>query len=225
MQDHTRERAFRTGDVHDLLRGVAGYTGSGLVGDLADAIGRHPSAPFEVAFNPKQIASKRWLLDELHAAFGGAFAEVRIVGGWLGVLSGMILNDPRFTVGRVVSLDIDPSCAPVASALNRRFAAQGRFEAVTGDMHALDWPAAAAAGGLIINTSAEHIPDPGAWARGLPAGLRVVAQSNDYRAIPEHVSCVDSAEELAGRLGLSRVARLGALRQRRYTRFMVIGER
>jgi hypothetical protein len=218
-----------TEDLHDLIRGVAAHQRSPLLADLAEAIARHPDAPFPNAFNMKQIASKLWLLDELHGTLGGSLGVVAVLGGWLGVLSALLLNDPRFAVSRIVSLDIDPACAPVATTLNRRFAGEGRFQAVTDDMHAVDWAALEAEPGardsLIVNTSAEHIPDPGAWARTLPTGVAVLVQSNNYRAVPEHVSCVDSADELASKLGLSQVLFTGALAQRRYTRFMVIGRR
>lgn len=214
---------FSIEEMHDLLRGIAQYAQSPLVGDLAEAAAAHPDAPFSVAFNPKQIRSKAWLIDELLKALGGNFDEVTIVGGWIGVLSGMLLNDARLSIRRIESYDIDPDCAPVALALNRRFVAEGRFAAHTGDMHALRLPEPDGGRRLLVNTSAEHIPDPGLWARSLPPGLDLAVQSNDYRAVPEHVSCVDSAEELAQRLGLREVAFLGALKERRYTRFMAIG--
>jgi hypothetical protein len=214
---------FSLEQVHDLMRGTAALTGSGLLADLAEALPHLRPEEISIAFNPKQIASKRWLLDSLHEALGGHVGEVTVVGGWIGVLSAMLLHDARFSPTRVTSLDIDPACEPSALALNRRFMQAGRFQAVTGDMHTT--AIASGSGHLVINTSAEHIPDPGAWVSGLSSGTKVAVQSNNYRAIPEHISCVDSAEELAQRLDLATVAFAGALPQRRYTRFMVIGAR
>ena len=51
-------------------------------------IARLPSPPGDLhhAVNGNQIASKQWLLDKLHAACGGRFGTVFILGGWYGVL-------------------------------------------------------------------------------------------------------------------------------------------
>lgn len=218
------EPVFTAEEAHDLLRGAAAYAASPLIGDLADAAARLPQAPFSIAFNPKQIASKRWLLDQTARVLGGAFDEIVVLGGWLGVLSAMFLADPRFAIRRVVSLDIDPACEAPARLLNQRHVAAGVFRCVTADMY--DYapaPLAAGARRLIVNTSAEHIADPGAWAARLPRGAFVAVQSNNYRAIPEHVSCVDSADELAARLGLAETLFAGGLPLKRYTRFMAIG--
>jgi hypothetical protein len=206
--------------VHDLMRGAAVACDSGVLVDLAAALPALPPEDVSVAFNPKQIASKRWLVENL-GALGNDFVEVSIVGGWIGVLALLLLHDRRMRIGHLTSLDIDAACAPRAMALNRRFAEAGRFTAATGDMNTT--PVAGGPGRLVINTSAEHIPDPGAWARTLQPGTPVAVQSNDYRAIAEHVSCVDSAEELAAKLGLRHAVFQGALPQKRYTRFMVIG--
>jgi hypothetical protein len=213
-------------EVHDLLRGIAIYYGSPLVADIADTLSKSPGAPFPAAFNPKQIASKAWALDALYESLGGNFNQITVLGGWIGIFSAMLLNDPRFIIGNIDSLDLDPSCAAAAQQLNQRFADQGRFRALTGDMYAHKWPdTASLSQNLVVNTSAEHIPDPGLWAAGLPSGINVLVQSNNYRVMPEHISCVDSAAELSASLRLSKVVFEGAFEQRRYTRYMVIGQR
>jgi trans-aconitate methyltransferase len=136
------------------------------------------------------------------------------------VLAAMLLNDPRFAIGRVTSVDLDPACANVARAMNGAAATDGRFEAVTADMHALDY---AAPRGLVINTSCEHIADVRAWLDLLPRGQRVALQSNDFVAEPSHVACDASLEAFAARARLASVSFAGAYPARRYTRFMLIG--
>jgi hypothetical protein len=220
----SKQSSFAPGEVYDLLTGLSRLTGVDFLGDVAKVIGDLAPAGLTVALNPKQIASKMWLMDMLHAHAGGAFDRVTIVGGWHGVLSAMLLNDARFSAGRVTSIDIDPSCAAVATLLNRRFAAAGRFEALTGDMHVTGRDViGAGAGTLVINTSCEHIPDVRLWLQTLPSSQLVVLQSNDYVAVPEHISCVVSAEDFADKAGLSELVFQGALPSRRYTRFMLIG--
>ena len=48
--------------LHDILRGVAELTGDAVVADLARLVGKGVRADISIAFNPKQIASKRWLV-------------------------------------------------------------------------------------------------------------------------------------------------------------------
>ncbi len=220
MPDRTPDAEY----LHDLLRGVAAYTASPLVAALAATAARHPEAALDLAFNHKQIACKTWLRDALHDTLGPVHGRIWVLGGWYAVLAAVLLDDPRLTIAEIVSVDRDPACAPVAATLNRRAAAEGRFRALSADMNALayggpDGP------GLVINTSCEHLADPGAWLARLPAGLPVVLQSNDYFAEAEHVSAVPSLDAFAAQMALSEVRYAGALPLKHYTRFMLIGRR
>jgi hypothetical protein len=129
------------------------------------------------------------------------------------------------TIAEVVSLDIDPGCAPVAEMLNHRHVASGRFRAVTADMTALDFARQETAPGLVVNTSCEHVDDVPGWLSSLPPGLPVLLQSNDYVREPDHRSCVPSLEAFASQAGLSETWFSGALPTKNYTRFMLIGRR
>ena len=206
----------------DILRGVAALTGSALVADLARLVGDGIPPELEVAFNHKQIASKRWLRNTLFDAWGGEYDRVLVVGGWYGVLSAMLLDDPRFQIRLAESLDIDAACAPVATSLNRRHVAAGRFRATTGDMTNARYGGGAPAS-VTINTSCEHILDLRGWLARLGPGARVALQSNDYRREPDHVSCVSTIEEFVTQAGLASVAFRGALPTKNYTRFMLLG--
>ena len=79
--------------------------------------------------------------------------------------------------------------------------------------------------GLVINTSCEHLPDVPGWLAGLPAGLPLLLQSNDYYREPDHRSCVPSLEAFKAQAGLSALWFAGALPTKNYTRFMLIGRR
>lgn len=209
--------------MFDLLRGVAAYTERPLVAALAKTVARFPEARLDIAFNHKQVACKTWARDRLHAALGGQFASVWIVGGWYGVMAALLFDDPRFEIGAVTSVDLDPDVAAVAESLNAGQAEAGRFRAVTGDMYAADYGHGHP--DLVINTSCEHIADLTGWLARLPCGTPVLLQSNDYASEPSHVSIVRSEEEFARKAGLSQVLFAGGLPMRRYTRFMLIGRR
>jgi hypothetical protein len=50
-------------------------------------------------------------------------------------------------------------------------------------------------------------------------------QSNDYRAIPVHVNCVDSVEDFAIQAPMQDVRFAGTLKLVRYSRFMLVGRK
>jgi hypothetical protein len=208
-----RDRTF------DLTRGIAAYSGSGLVGGLARVVARHPEANISNAFNHKQVACKMWARDRLYESLGGNFRHAAILGGWYGVLAAMLLEDPRFSIGTLESIDIDPAVAVVAETLNRD--ANGRFRAVTADMYAIDYARLGA--DLIVNTSCEHIADLRGWLGLLPRGTALLLQSNDYFSEPSHINCVESIESFERLAGLGKLYFSGALPQKKYTRFMLIG--
>lgn len=187
-----------------------------------------PPGDLHHAFNKNQIASKSWLVDRLYETLGGRFHTVHILGGWYGVLGAMILEDPRFEIGQVISVDIDPLCAPVAEQVNAKSVARGRFRAITADAAKIgyDSPSGAMRSGgaaLVINTSCEHMADTAAWYDRIPAGTLQVHQSNDYFDCPEHVNCVPDMRAFKAQLPMREVLYEGMLARRRYTRFMLIG--
>jgi hypothetical protein len=212
--------------LYDVLRGVAALTGDTIVADLARLVGKGVPADLSIAFNHKQIASKRWLVDELAKVLPQPDGPVFVLGAWYGVLGAILLADDRLTIPRVVSLDIDPGCAPVAEILNHRHVATGRFRAVTADMTGLDFDRIEGGRpGLVINTSCEHLDDVPGWIATLPAGLPLLLQSNDYFREPDHRSCVPSLDAFKVQAGLSELWFAGALPTKNYTRFMLIGRR
>ena len=210
---------------YDILRGVAALTGNKVVGDLAKLVAAEMPPELWIAFNHKQIASKRWLVEALAQTLPRPAGPVWVLGAWYGVLGALLLDDERLAIPEIVSLDIDASCAPIAEKLNRRHVRDGRFRAVTQDMMALDFAGQAVAPGLVINTSCEHLDDVPGWLASLPAGLPVLLQSNDYVREPDHRSCVASLEAFRDQAGLSETWFSGALPAKNYTRFMLIGAR
>jgi hypothetical protein len=210
----------------DLLRGIASYSQSSLVDRLARTVAEHPCARLDIAFNHKQIASKAWARDRLFETLGPRHECVWIAGGWYGVLAAMLFDDHRYEIERILSIDIDPDVAAVASTLNRKALSEGRFQALTGDMYDLDYRGGAVPKpSLVINTSCEHIADLGAWLELLPARLPVLLQSNDYRGEPGHINTMPMLEAFAAAVRLSETLFAGELPLKRYTRFMLIGRR
>ncbi|MCR4524233.1 MULTISPECIES: class I SAM-dependent methyltransferase [Bosea] len=210
---------------HDLLRGMAALSGNRIVADIARLYGKGAPPDLSIACNHKQIASKQWLAEALAQTYPRPEGPVWVLGAWYGVLGALLLDDDRLAVPGIVSLDIDPTCAPTAEILNHRHVATGRFRAVTADMMAVDFAAQTPAPGLVINTSCEHLEDVPGWIATLPQGLPLVLQSNDYFREPDHRSCVPSLDAFREQAGLSEVWFEGARPTKNYTRFMLIGRR
>lgn len=206
-------------DAFDLTRGIAAYTANPLIAALARVIAKHPGADIGNAFNPKQVACKLWAREKLFENLGADFGRIAILGGWYGVLAAMLFDDARFSIRQIDSFDIDAEVGTVAETLNRDWA--DRFFARTEDMYALDYNNLAA--DLVVNTSCEHIADLPAWLALLPKGTRVLLQSNDYFAEPTHINCVPSLEAFVEQAALRELVFSGALAQKKYTRFMLIG--
>lgn len=207
----------------DILAGMAVCTDSDFLRDILATLTRHQEPGIAVALNRNQMASKRWLVDTLHATAGGRFRNVMILGGWIGALAAVLLHDRRFDIDRIVSVDVDPRCAPLALSLNATHVGAGRFEARTADMREIDYGAEAA--DLLINTSCEHVADFARWYARVPAGQRLVLQSNDYVAISEHVNCVPDLATFCAQAPMRDVLFAGERAMRRYVRFMLIGRR
>lgn len=136
----------------DILEGLAIHAGSALQRDVLATISRHDEPAIGAALNKNQIASKLWLAESLRASAGTAFPRVLILGGWVGVLGAVLLHDPRFAIDSVLSIDIDPRCAPIAESLNATHVRAGRYAAQTADMLGFDYGGPGGDGGGIGNS-------------------------------------------------------------------------
>ena len=212
----------------DILEGLAAWLQSPQIADLRSTVARFPEPDLGVALNRNQVSSKLWLAECLRRTAGESFATVTVLGGWFGVLGAILLSDRRLTIGRVISVDLDPRCAAVAESLNASEVRAGRFVARTADMRTLDYsPAAgtASAPDLLINTSCEHVVGFEQWFARVPAGQLLVLQSNDYYAIADHVNCVPDLDAFRGQAPLREELFAGVQPHKRYQRFMLIGRK
>jgi hypothetical protein len=221
-----------------VLEGLSRYLDSAFARDVLRTVTRYPCPALAHSLNKNQVSSKLWLLNTLAAVHPGALGTVVVLGGWYGMLSAMLLDDRRFSIGRVISVDIDPSCQPVAETMNHRHREAGRFLSLTCDMRALDFRRQRAAPAevkgdigkplrpdLIINTSCEHLQDFAGWYDTLPPGVWLVLQSNDYYGCEEHCNCVPDLDAFRVQASLGEELFAGTLPLKRYRRFMLIGRR
>ncbi len=168
------------------------------------------------AFWSGQLKSKEWLIQNLRPHVK-KFITIDIHGGWVGVLASMLFQS-EIPVINIRSIDIDPTCEPIATNMNKLEEMVGKFRAVTADMCAIRSDA-----DVVINTSCEHITQDqyDLWLSGMPLSSLIVLQSNNYN-IPEHVRTASSLEEFKTQSNLN-VLWAGELELPLYKRFMIIG--
>jgi len=168
------------------------------------------------AFWSGQLKSKEWLITNLRKHVN-KFVTVDIHGGWVGVLASMLFQSD-VPVLNIRSIDIDPTCEPIAVNMNKIEEMVGKFRAVTADMCAIRSDA-----DVVINTSCEHITQDqyDLWLSGMPYNTLLVLQSNNYN-IPEHVRTANDLDEFKTQSNIN-VLWAGELELPLYKRFMIIG--
>ena len=168
------------------------------------------------AFWSGQLKSKEWLITNLRKNVN-KFVSIDIHGGWVGTLASMLFQSDIY-IKNIRSVDIDPTCEPIAILMNKKEEMAGRFRAVTADMCAIRSDA-----DVVINTSCEHITQEqyDLWLSGMPYNTLLVLQSNNYN-IPEHVRIANDLDEFKTQSKIN-VLWAGELELPLYKRFMIIG--
>ena len=173
------------------------------------------------AFWSGQLKSKEWLIESLtnFSSIKNNPVSIDIHGGWVGVLASMLFQSD-VPVLNIRSVDIDPSCEPIANNMNKIEEIVGKFRAVTSNMCSIRSDA-----DVVINTSCEHITQDeyDLWLSGLPQHSLIVLQSNNYN-IPEHIRIAKDLEEFKTQSQLTALY-AGELDLPLYKRFMIIGKK
>lgn len=173
------------------------------------------------AFSSGQVGSKIWLCEELEN-LGWSSNLTYIYGGWQGVLGFLLLSRGKFDVNRIRSLDVDPSCQPIADMLNENWVWQDwKFKAFTQDCNNYEGQF----GDLIINTSTEHFESM-EWFDRIPKGTKVILQGNNMPHNDHHIT-TNSIESFKKAYPLTEYAFEGSKEfvypDWKFTRFMTMG--
>jgi len=173
------------------------------------------------AFWRGQMQSKEWLIETLTNYIPMKSDPVRIDvhGGWVGVLASMLFQS-HIPIRYICSVDIDPTCEPIATMMNKIEEIDGKFRAITSDMCTVPIN-----GSVVINTSCEHITQQQyeLWLSRIPKDSIIVLQSNNYK-IPEHTRIAQSLEEFKQQSLLDELW-TGSLKTQLYDRWMIIGKK
>jgi hypothetical protein len=167
-----------------------------------------------------QVHSKQWLVEHLQDFQKQYWNKIVIYGGWNGVLASLIFNS-EINVGKIISVDIDPTCEETANTMNKAYEMAGKFRAVTADMVDYDTDAS-----VVINTSCEHITQEQyeQWLDNQPKDALIVIQSNNYYDLDEHIRCAKDIDEFTHQSKIKPFFR-GTHEHPKYSRFMIIGKK
>ena len=188
-----------------------------------------------------QLRSKIWVSDTVNDLDIDLGDMIYVCAGWYGVLPAILFE--RNKVDTIRSFDIDASCALPAETLNRSYAQNDwQFKASTMDVKDLIYTGefmyetlkyngdkemiTDGAPSCVINTSCEHIEDFDKWWSGIPDGMLVIMQNNDFDDEEGHDHADDtvtSLEEFTNRLNVSETLYEGTLALDKYNRYMIIG--
>ena len=189
------------------------------------------------AWSHGQMTSKLWMCKALEKHFGqihkksklGTVApKVAIYGGWYGLLAQLILVRDNWFVSEFRSYDIDPSCQPIADAVNNAWEyTNWRFKAFTQDCNNIPWYKSGWNPDLVINTATEHF-DGMVWWDNIPKGTWVALQGCDMHH-SDHCMRFTSLDEFSGIYRMEKVLECKELPiqypEWSFTRFMKIGRK
>ena len=171
------------------------------------------------SFNPSQIKSKKWLLQNIESMFGDQpLTDIVLYGGWFGSFALMLFNSDLL-VDKITNVDMDPGTKHTGEVLNQHY----NYQHVTANMcfyKHLSKPS------LIVNTSSEHITQAefNVWLQNQPSNVPIVIQSNDYYQVYDHVNCIDSVDQLVDNVErYVNVHNSLTLSLEKYNRFMILG--
>ena len=204
------------------------------------------------AFSRGQLRSKLWVSDTINSLDIDLGNMIYVCAGWYGVLPAILFE--RNDVQNILSFDSDPTTDNPADTLNKEQTIDnGRFKAIVKDIKLLKYssdnfdaihyqystntdfktttieqesPEELAT--CVINTSCEHIEDFDKWWDGIPDGMLVIMQNNDFDDDEAHEHAegtVNSLEEFKEKLNLSETLYEGELALEEYNRYMLIGHK
>jgi hypothetical protein len=201
-------------------------TASGDLADLRAILAEAPRTAWPrlaVAFNEDQIESKLWLIDQVTRVLDPSEHRVVILGAWYGVLALIMDRVLARPPAEVVCIDLDAAACAMATRLMALVGS--RPSVCCADILDLDHAALAVGRPTVfVNTSCEHLTDFDGWRARVPAGARLVLQSNDHVGCSEHVNCAPDVDAFARQARLSQTSYRGTLPLAKFRRFMLIGQ-
>ena len=184
------------------------------------------------AFSKGQLASKSWLLQQLHESDLSLYKpEIAVLGCWIGSLNPFLQK--HFDPSRVYGIDQDADSIHKSEKLNQVYVTDGwKYKGVVHDVDALDCSAMQFETGgelintkpdWIINTSCEHMST--GWFDTVDSDQLIIMQTNNSTEFDGHINVCYTVQEMQEKYPLSNTLYIGEMTTPAYTRFMQIGYR
>ena len=173
------------------------------------------------SISPNQLECKSWLVDELQN-LPVEFKKVQLFGGWNGYpLIDMLLRN--FNIESILNIDMNEEVQDICFRYRTLFGHEKIVKTKAHDILTMEGSYLDV--DLVINTSAEHMPDlPILLENKQYAGTCIFAiQSNNMFYLDEHVNCVNSVDELEKKSNFKHIFYKGTKVLNNYERYMVIG--
>jgi len=182
------------------------------------------------AFSKGQLASKSWLLKELHHTYPKIpNLTVAILGSWIGALVEPLHKS--ISIEGIYGIDTVAEAKEKSEKLNRQFVQDSwKYKGVVHDVDLLDCSEMEFQTGgelinvkpdCIINTSCEHMST--LWYDSVDSDQLIVMQTNNSEEFEGHINTCESVEEMQLKYPLSETRYVGELITPAYTRYMQIG--
>lgn len=149
------------------------------------------------SFSSAQMQSKLWMVQRLE----NVLLEERpiedgyriwILAGWYGLTNLLLRTRNIVPILEVRSFDLDPTCEPIADAVNNMWVWQAwQFKAHTADINQLAYKPKP---DVVINSSIEHMTSD-VWWNNIPKGTVVCLQASDMEDT-DHVNRFKTSREL-----------------------------
>jgi len=187
---------------------------------------------FNDFYSRGQIASKKWLVEELSKVVSdNKLGNVAVFGAWYNFIAHMLFE--KFNIDKMYSIDIDGDVIHHIKKMMRNQINSGQLVPITLDASTIKWfnndivvntdDGATYCNDidLVINTSCEHMSDD--WFNNLPTGTIVLLQTNNYFDNIQHSNCVKTLNDALDKYKMSNILYKGTLKTELYDRFMIIG--
>ena len=173
------------------------------------------------SISPKQLECKSWLVDELQN-LPAEFKKVHLFGGWNGYpLIDMLLQ--IFDIESIRNIDMNEEVQDICYRYRTLFGHDKIVKPQHCDVLTMEGTYLDI--NLVINTSAEHMPDLPILLENKQYHSQCIfaVQSNNMFHLDEHINCVNSVDELEEKSQFKYTFYKGTKTFDDYERYMVIG--